>query len=100
MDLIWVFIATALAGLVLITFFKGRSQRMLFFLFLLLLAVISAIPAWQALTGNSSGWMLQGNQVTGPIPVRMDALSGWFILIIDLVFLTGGLYGIFYLKSY
>ena len=57
MDLIWVFIATALAGLVFVTFFKGWVQRMVFFLFLLLLAVISAIPAWQALTGNPSVWI-------------------------------------------
>jgi formate hydrogenlyase subunit 3/multisubunit Na+/H+ antiporter MnhD subunit len=30
----------------------------------------------------------------------MDALSGWFMLIINLVFITGAFYGLYYLKAY
>jgi hydrogenase-4 component B len=100
MDLIRAFIAAVVAGLVLIPFFKGRGQRMAVFLFLLLIAVISAVPAWQGLMGKTIEWSFQGNLVTGPVPFRLDALSAWFILIISFIFLTGIFYGFFYLKPY
>jgi len=70
----------------------------------LLAIVLNAIPsgylAVMSLTGHDMDITLPGSYITGPIPIRVDALSGWFILIINFVFLTGGWYGFFYMKPY
>lgn len=44
--------------------------------------------------------ILPGNQIFGQIPLRIDALSAWMILIINFTFVTGVLYGTGYLRHY
>lgn len=63
-------------------------------------AVATTLPALQALGGIPTEAMLGGNHITGPIPIRIDGLSAWFMLTIHLISLTGVLYGISYLKGY
>ena len=41
-----------------------------------------------------------GSWITGEIPIRIDYLSAWFILVIGFTFLTGSWYGFQYLKKY
>src|SRR6185295_14851073 len=38
--------------------------------------------------------------MTGEIPVRIDALSGWFILLINFTLITGAIYGLQYMKQH
>ncbi|MBK6933183.1 MAG: hypothetical protein IPH12_20845 [Saprospirales bacterium] len=63
-------------------------------------ALISGFLAVQAMQGNETELLLPGTPVTGEIPVRIDALSGWFILLINFTMITGGLYGLQYMKAY
>ncbi|MBK8921999.1 MAG: hypothetical protein IPM81_10880 [Saprospirales bacterium] len=63
-------------------------------------ALISGFLAVQAMQGNETELLLPGTPVTGEIPVRIDALSGWFILLINFTMITGGLYGLQYMKVY
>ncbi|MEI6576595.1 MAG: proton-conducting transporter membrane subunit [Bacteroidota bacterium] len=63
-------------------------------------SLISSYYAVNVLNGNTFEYILQGSSVTGPIPVRGDALSGWFVLIINFVFVTGSFYGTYYLRQY
>lgn len=100
MDLINIFIGTLVAGMAVIPFLKQQGQRIALFLVVLFLAGISGLPALQSLTGNGVEMTLPGNVITGTIPLRLDALSGWFILIISLIFITGLIYGFTYLKPY
>ena len=86
--------------LVLLPFLKGKMQQAGWLVGVVLMAGLSAVPAWRALTGTPVEWLLPGNVVTGEIPLRLDGLSAWFILIIDLVFLTGAFYGVHYLHFY
>jgi len=66
-----------------------------------IMATASSIPAFQILfTGNNLEYIFAGSSVTGPIPIRIDSLSAWFILIINFTFITGILYGVQYLKHY
>src|SRR4030095_3295389 len=53
-----------------------------------------------ALCGANFEHLFSGSLITGNIPVRIDALSGWFILIINFTFITGAVYGLFYMKQY
>ena len=88
------------AGLLLIPFLKVKWKGIATLILLTVNAVISGYLAIQSLTGEAISISLAGSYVTGPIPLRIDALSGWFMLIINLIFLTGGIYGFSYLKAY
>ena len=99
MSLIYLFSLIPIAGLLLIPFLRV-GRKLLLLALLSINVLISGYLAIQGLLGNSINFTLPGSYVTGPIPIRIDALSGWFMLIINLIFLTGGLYGYSYLKAY
>jgi formate hydrogenlyase subunit 3/multisubunit Na+/H+ antiporter MnhD subunit len=99
MNLATAYIIVLLTGTAGILLFRGKGQAMFLSLVILLLAWISGVPAWRALNGEAMEWYLAGNMVTGEIPLRMDGLSAWFILITSFVFLTGIVYGFHYLKK-
>lgn len=90
----------SLASIVLIPFIKEHSKWLAACGFIIANSLVSGYFAVQSLLGKTFGFILPGSFVTGNIPVRIDALSGWFILIINLVFITGAFYGLFYLKAY
>ena len=68
--------------------------------FVLLNAAITSVPAWQALVGQSVEFTAHGGMVFGDITLRIDPLSAWFILIVNLTCVNGALYGIGYMKPY
>ncbi|MDR3609120.1 MAG: proton-conducting transporter membrane subunit [Ignavibacteriaceae bacterium] len=64
------------------------------------IAASTSIIASYALVGRQIEIILSGNQIFGQIPLRIDSLSAWMILIINFTFITGVLYGTGYLKHY
>jgi hydrogenase-4 component B len=63
----------------------------------------SGISSWVAVSavlGHPYDEFINGGPVFGNIPVRIDALSGWFILMMNFTVLTGILYGRRYMKFY
>ena len=66
----------------------------------IILGLLSSFFAVKALMGNSFDVLMKGTMLFGNVPVRIDALSGWFILIINFTMITGAVYGINYMKSY
>ncbi len=100
MNPITAFILIPFVGLLFLPFLKVKGKGILTLFLLATNAVLSGYFAVQSLIGETIVFTLPGSYVTGPIAVRIDALSGWFILIINLIFLTGGLYGFSYLKAY
>ena len=65
-----------------------------------IIIIISSFFAVNGLNGNGLEYIIKGNIITGDIAVRIDALAGWFILIINFTVLTGILYGKKYLEHY
>ena len=65
-----------------------------------LTAVLTGITAINALTGPVFETVLTGPRMFGNVPVRLDALSAWFILVINFTMLTGAVYGFNYMKRY
>ncbi len=61
---------------------------------------ISSWLAVQAVLGHPFSEIINGGSIFGDIPVRIDALSGWFILMMNFTVLTGVLYGRRYMKHY
>ncbi|HYV93966.1 MAG TPA: proton-conducting transporter membrane subunit [Chitinophagales bacterium] len=70
------------------------------FLSVLVNAVLSSWIAIPALIGLPVEQIFYGGYVFGQVPIRVDALSAWFILIVNFTCVTGVLYGIGYMKPY
>lgn len=100
MIFIYFYLAVLAAALFAIPFLKVKAKGLATIAVAIACAFISAIPAIQALGGNEMEIALSGTLVTGQIPVRLDALSGWFILLINFTIITGGFYGLQYMKVY
>jgi hydrogenase-4 component B len=69
------------------------------------LAVVSnsIVTSWlaiQALIGNASNFIFWAGNLFGDVTLRVDALSAWFILIINFTCLTGIFFGSAYLKEF
>ncbi len=63
-------------------------------------ASASSWLAIKVLEGKPVELILSGGLVFGDIPLRIDSLSAWFILVMNLTVVTGILYGISYLIPY
>lgn len=61
---------------------------------------LSSFIAVGALNGSPYSKILPGGQIFGDIALRVDGLSGWFILLTNFTFVTGILYGRQYMKRY
>ena len=66
----------------------------------IIIGLLSSFFAVKALMGNSFDVLMTGTMLFGKVPVRIDALSGWFMLIINFTMITGAVYGINYMKRY
>lgn len=100
MEIITAFIIIIFLTVLLIPFVSVQWKGMITVTAVITVAVLSSIIAFRALYGADSEYLFQGSLVTGKIPVRIDALSGWFILIINFTFITGAFYGLQYMKAY
>lgn len=83
-----------------IPFSSPSKKSTLAVLFVAFNAFVTSLLAVQALTDHPIEFMLSGGEVFGDIPLRIDSLSAWFILIINLTCVNGALYGIRYMKPY
>ena len=63
-------------------------------------ALLSAGVAGFSLAGHSLAASFRGTEVTGSITLQADALSGWFLLVIQFSMVTGALYGLHYMGAY
>lgn len=102
MDLLLFFLALLLptTGMILIAFLPNSIRAKANFTFVLLVAAVTSVPAVRALTGNPINIVFGPSAVFGNITIRIDSLSAWFILIINLTCINGALYGIGYMKPY
>ncbi len=98
--LIEVFNLIALIAIILIPFLKVKGKGIIALITIGCQVVIASIISYSVLSGNSIDYSYTGSFITGAIPIRVDYLSSWFILIISFTFLTGAVYGIQYMKRY
>ncbi len=87
-------------SILLIPFLNVKWKGIVTLLTVILIAVIGGIISVKALLGDKIEFILKGTFVTGEIPIRIDGLSGWFILLINFTMITGALYGLQYMRSY
>ena len=98
--LLFLSLVLPIAGMVSIPFLPHSTRARGLFIFVLLIAAITSIPAVKSLAGNSVDLVLRKTLVFGDISLHIDGLSSWFILIINLTCINGAFYGIGYMKQY
>ncbi len=99
-QLLYTSVIITLSGLILSAAAPDRIKSGLNAILVILLAVFTSVPAIHALLGNEVSFLASRSPVFGDIPVRIDALSAWFILIINFTCINGAVYGIGYMKPY
>jgi hydrogenase-4 component B len=99
----WLFFLVFLlpiVGMISIPFLPQSAKAKANFIFVLLIAAATSVPAVKALTGNPINIFIGKSIVFGNISIHIDSLSSWFILIINLTCINGAFYGIGYMKPY
>jgi formate hydrogenlyase subunit 3/multisubunit Na+/H+ antiporter MnhD subunit len=90
----------AILASVSIPFLRMKKGAFLALGVITLMVFTNSALAFSIFNNGPAEIIYPGSWVTGPIPVRMDYLSAWFILVISFTFLTGCWYGAQYLKQY
>lgn len=94
------FILISLITMIAIPFLHLKWKGIVLLSAIVINSVISSYFAIQTLGGQSFEFIFGGSIISGLIPLRIDALSGWFILIINFLFISGGFYGLFYMNHF
>jgi len=100
MSVIVGFILIPLVSILLIPFLKMKGKAIAVYTAIGINAFLSGSVAVKVLSGQPFDFTLSGGFVCGPVHLQADALSAWFMLIFNIVFITGGLYGISYMRAY
>jgi len=98
--LIEIFNLLAVVAIVSLFFFKTRGKGILALCVISLQVIIGSVVAFSVFSNGISEYFYPGSFITGRIPIRIDYLSAWFMLIISFTFLTGAWYGSQYMKQY
>jgi formate hydrogenlyase subunit 3/multisubunit Na+/H+ antiporter MnhD subunit len=100
MTIIAAFILIILTAILLIPMVSVPWKGMIAVAAVLLVAAVTSVVAFEALNGSNYERIYEGSLVTGKIALKMDALSAWFILVINFTCITGAFYGLHYMKAY
>ncbi len=87
-------------AIIAIPFINLKWKNIILFSTILLEAGISSYFAIQSFSGEIFNYTFPGSLITGYIRIQIDSLAGWFIMIFNLVFITGSFYGLTYMKAY
>lgn len=98
--LICIQLIVLLTGGLAITLLPAKFKSIAAIISVSLISILASTLAIFALTHQSIEILVHAGSFIGIVPIRIDALSAWFMLIISFVTLTGVFYGAGYLKSY
>lgn len=98
--LIEIFNLVAILAFVSLPFLKTKGRGILALTAITVQVIISSITAFSIFSNGIIDYDYLGSFVTGIVPIRIDYLSAWFMLLISFTFLTGAWYGAQYMKQY
>lgn len=87
-------------ALVLIALAKVQAKGIIALGIVLMNAILSSAIAFSSLIEHPLDISIYAGLVFGEIPIRIDSLSAWFLLIMNLTMVTGMVYGIQYMSRY
>lgn len=100
MSFIIAIVVTVFIFSILIAWVQEKWKGTVALIAVLINIVLSSWMGIQALYGSLFDERFFGGNVFGQVFIRIDPLSGWFILIMNFTVLTGILYGRCYMKAY
>ena len=95
-----IFNLLAIVSIGSIPFLKTRGRGFLTLIVISLQVAITLSLAIGIFNNGPVTYFYSGSFITGIIPVRIDYLSAWFMMVISFTFLTGVWYGAQYMKKY
>jgi hydrogenase-4 component B len=98
--LINILISILILSFIAILLFNVKAKGIITVSAVIVIAAVSSVVAVKALMGENYEILFAGTLQFGNVPVKIDALSGWFILTINFTILTGAVYGFNYMKRY
>jgi formate hydrogenlyase subunit 3/multisubunit Na+/H+ antiporter MnhD subunit len=93
-------IIVILIGVTSLLFISDRLKSFVAITSVVIIGCVTSLIAIKGITTNGLEFNFNGGSFIGTIPFRIDALSAWFMLIINLISATGVIYGVGYLKAY
>lgn len=94
------FASVLITGIIVLPFVPPGIKPVISVIFVSLAALITSYLSLKGFAEGGVEYILNGGIFFGDIPLRIDTLSAWFILIINITCFTGVVYGSGYLKSY
>jgi hydrogenase-4 component B len=98
--LIELFNLLAIVAILTFPFFKIKGRGIIALSVITIQVLIASVIAVSVFVNGAVEYAYVGSFITGLIPIRVDYLAAWFILVIGFTFLTGAWYGIQYMKQY
>jgi hydrogenase-4 component B len=98
--LINVLIIILLSALIAVLSVRTKIKGIITLLTVIVIALITSFIAFKALLGTRYEVVFEGTLTFGAVPVIVDSLSAWFILVINFTIITGAIYGFNYMKRY
>lgn len=96
----YAYIILLLLAVAALLYVKSTAKGIVALLMVMGTSFFSSMIAIPALLGHETQWLLDGTIPFGAVSVKVDALSAWFILVINFTMLTGAFYGHHYMKQY
>jgi formate hydrogenlyase subunit 3/multisubunit Na+/H+ antiporter MnhD subunit len=93
-------ILITLFALVMLVVVKVQAKGTIALSVVMINAAVSSWMAIRALLGEPIDVSFHAGLIFGEVPIRVDPLSGWFLLMMNLTTITGILYGIRYMIPY
>lgn len=87
------------SGIIVLPFVTVKYKSLIAITTVIITGLISSVLAVKVFSTGGIEYLICGGTFFGEIPLRIDALSAWFILIINFTSITGVLYGAGYLKG-
>lgn len=94
-----IYVIVLFSGILALPFASVKIKPIISIISVSLGALITSFIAVKGFSAPGIEFLINGGSFFGEIPIRIDALSAWFILIINFTSVTGVLYGVGYLKS-
>lgn len=87
-----------ISGIIVVSFVPLKIKPVIAGITVFFVGLFTSILAVKGLTVGGVEYLMNGGSFFGVIPLRIDGLSAWFILIINFTSITGAVYGAGYLK--
>ena len=96
----YIYLVILLSAIIALLAVKSTTKGIIAVSMVIVTSVFSSLFAIPALVGHETQVLLAGTIPFGTVSIKIDALSAWFILVINFTMITGVIYGYNYMKAY